>query len=141
VALRGVRVDCLGDGASIDVGAALAGRTTLINVWASWCEICREELPVLDAYARSPGVVQVLGVGIISDPADGLGLLAALAVHFPSVLDAGAAVTGALRAPAYVPVSYVVARDGTVRQVLPPTPFRSPAEVDRIVQVMTSGRN
>ena len=66
-----MHAECLGDGTSMDLGAALAGRTWLINVWASWCEVCRKELPVLDAYARSPGAVQVLGVQILSDPADG----------------------------------------------------------------------
>jgi thiol-disulfide isomerase/thioredoxin len=139
VALRGVRATCLGDGTEVDVGAVLAGRPALINVWASWCEVCREELPVLDAYAASPGAVPVLGVLVLSAPEDGLELLATLGVHFPSIVDDEQAVMRALRAPVYLPVSYVVTGDGTVRQVLPPTPFRSVDEVTRAVADMTSG--
>jgi hypothetical protein len=33
-----------------------------------------------------------------------------------------------------VPVSYLVASDGTVRQVLPPTPFTSTEQVARAVR-------
>ncbi|MFN2536184.1 MAG: TlpA family protein disulfide reductase [Pseudonocardiaceae bacterium] len=137
--LRGLWVTCLGDGSRIDLGAALAGHTTVVNLWASWCEVCRKELPVLDAYARSPGAAHVLGVQILSDPADGLDLLAALGVHLPSVLDADNTVTTALRAPPYLPVSYLVTPDGTIRQVLPPTPFTSPAHVEQTVRTMTAG--
>jgi thiol-disulfide isomerase/thioredoxin len=133
-ALRGVRATCLGDGTTVDVGAVLAGRPVLINVWASWCEVCREELPVLDAYAAAPGAVPVLGVQVQSAPEDGLELLASLGVHLPSIVDIDQAVSRALRAPGYLPVSYVVSADGTIRQVLPPKPFRS---VDEIAQALS----
>ncbi|HEV8562026.1 MAG TPA: hypothetical protein VGR06_37370 [Actinophytocola sp.] len=33
--LRGVRASCLGDGTSVELGSALAGQPTLINLWAS----------------------------------------------------------------------------------------------------------
>lgn len=140
-ALQGLRVSCLGDGTSVDLGAALAGRTALINVWASWCSPCREELPVLDAYATTSGAVQVLGVQVQSDPADGLGLLTSLNVHFPSVVDTDGTLSRALHAPAYLPVSYVVTPDGTIHQVLPPTPFTSVGQVHERVQAIMSRPN
>lgn len=135
--LAQVTADCLGDGTSIDLGPALAGRPALINVWATWCGPCREELPVLESYAISEPGVTVLGVQIRSDPADGLELLADLGVRFPSVHDTSGAVAEALRLPAYLPVSYVVRSDGGVRQVTPPTPFTSVEQVREAVNRYT----
>ncbi|MCP2164612.1 TlpA family protein disulfide reductase [Goodfellowiella coeruleoviolacea] len=129
--LAGVRVSCLGDGSTVDLGAVLAGRPALINVWATWCPPCREELPLLDEYAGQPGAVTVLGVQIQerSSPEDGLATLTDLGVRLPSVVDQDRAVSSALGTPNYLPVSYVVDADGAVHQVDPPTPFRS---VDQI---------
>lgn len=132
--LAGVRTVCLGDGSTVELGAALAGHPTLINVWASWCQPCREELPVLQAYAASADAVAVLGVQVQSDAADGLDLLRSLGVRFPSVYDGDGAVSAALRLPQYLPVSYVLLGDGTPRRVEPPTPFTSPEQVRATVQ-------
>lgn len=137
-ALRGVGVECLGDGTRVELGAALAGRATVLNLWASWCQVCRKELPVLETYAREPGAAQVLGIEVHDDPVSGLSLLTALGVHFPSVADTDDAVIRALRAPAYLPITYVVTPDGVIRQVLPPTPFTAAGEVDRVVRSMTT---
>ena len=39
----------------------MAGQVWLLNVWASWCEACREEEPVLMDFARQ-GVVPIIGL-------------------------------------------------------------------------------
>jgi hypothetical protein len=82
--------------------------------------------------------VECLGDGTSDDPVCGLSLLTALGVHFPSVTDADDAVIRALRAPAYLPVTYVATPDGIIRQVLPPTPFTAADQVDRAVRSMTT---
>ncbi|QIZ35530.1 TlpA disulfide reductase family protein [Saccharopolyspora sp. ASAGF58] len=132
--LAGVTGSCLADGQPADVGAAVAGGTTLINLWATWCAPCRTELPALQAYADQPGAVRVLGVQVQSDPADGLDLLTQLGVHFPNVHDGDSRVRVALKAPNVLPMSYVVTASGEVRRIDPPVVFKSPDDVRAAVE-------
>ncbi len=129
---------CLADGRPVDVGAAVAGGPTLINIWAAWCGPCRTELPALQAYATRPGAIRVLGVQVQSDPADGLDLLTELGVHFPNVHDGDGRLRAALKAPNVLPVSYLVTASGEVRRIDPPVAFESPDEVRAAVE-RTSG--
>ncbi|MDQ4118841.1 MAG: TlpA family protein disulfide reductase, partial [Actinomycetota bacterium] len=132
--LAGVRVPCLGADGLSDVGAALAGRPALVNVWASWCAPCRGELPVLAEYSDRPGAVPVLTVDVRDDPVAALGLLRELRVNLPAVTDPDGALRAALDVPPALPASYVVRPDGSLTRVDPPTPFRSADEVAATVE-------
>ena len=124
--LAGIRVTCLADGRSVDLGALVGSGPTLVNIWASWCQPCQQELPVLASYAGQPGAVRVIGVQVQSPQADGLNLLTGLGVHLPMVFDTGGAFDNggvaakALRMPAELPVSYLVKPDGTATVVRRP---------------------
>lgn len=142
-ALRGVTATCLADGSTVKLGKALAGEVTLINLWATWCAPCREELPVLEAYSRRPDAARVLTVQVNSGMAAGLRMLAELGVTLPAVYDGNGVrgpVRDALDVPRTLPATYVVSADGTVRFVEKPRVLHSVRQVREVVAEYGGGR-
>ncbi|RVW08580.1 TlpA family protein disulfide reductase [Prescottella agglutinans] len=132
--LAGMTLECLGDGSRVDLGAALAGKPVLLNIWAYWCGPCREELPYLQQYSDRVGdAVTVMTVHTDSNEANGLARLAEYDVHLPGVQDGSARVQAAVGSPAVLPVSVLIRPDGTVAKILPQQ-FRSVDEIADAVQ-------
>lgn len=135
--LVGVQARCLGSDIPIDVGRALAGQPTLINLWASWCAPCREEIPVLDAYAQAPDAIRVVGVNVQDKQNSALSLLADLGAHYPSFGD-GDDVQKVLPAPPVLPLSFVVRGDGSVVRITSTPVFHDVQQVRDAVAAVIS---
>lgn len=79
---------CLGGGDDVDLRSAAPGRPTLVNVWATWCPPCVEEVPDLVAFAEKAGErVALVGVLTQDSPTSGLEFARQFGVRYPSVVD------------------------------------------------------
>ena len=128
--LRGITVECLADGRPVDVATALGDRV-LVNMWATWCQPCKTELPILAEYAAEPDAIPVVTLGVESRPGDALELLSALNVKLPGLLDEEGRTRRKLH-PAGLPASYLV-ENGTITLIENPRLFESVDQVKRAV--------
>jgi thiol-disulfide isomerase/thioredoxin len=127
--LRGITLDCAGDGTRVDVAKSVAGRTTVLNLWAYWCAPCAEELPAMAEYQRRVGPdVTVLTVHQDENEAAALLRLTELGVRLPTLQDGRRLIAAALRLPNVMPATVVLRADGSVAEILP----RSFASADEI---------
>ncbi len=99
------------------VAVARLGKPAVINLWASWCEPCRKELPALQAFADEAGDhVQVLGVDSFDNWSRAAHAGADFGVQYPSVFDPDQQLQKALGRNV-LPVTLFVAEDGSIRAI------------------------
>ncbi len=127
--LRGIELECVGDGSRVDVAEAVAGRPVVLNLWAYWCGPCADELPAMAEYQRRVGsAVTVLTVHQDENESAALLRLTELGVHLPTLQDGRRTIAAALQVPNVMPATVVLRADGSVAEILP----RSFATADEI---------
>ena len=93
---------------------ALLGKVWVLNVWASWCVACRDEHPVLLAFAKHAGV-PIYGLNYKDQRADALGWLSQFGNPYTdSVFDADGRI-GIDYGVYGVPETFVIDRQGLIR--------------------------
>jgi cytochrome c biogenesis protein CcmG/thiol:disulfide interchange protein DsbE len=89
------------------------GRPVLLNLWASWCIPCRNEMPFLDDAAPLYPNVLFVGVAVNDSRANAENFATEIGVTYPIAFDTEGEVVAGYPAPA-MPVTYVIGSDGTV---------------------------
>ncbi len=105
-------------------GKALAlddyrGKVVLLDVWASWCGPCKQELPMLDDMAkrlRGDGI-EVLAVSVDQERANVVKFLKARPRWSLTIAHDPKGEIADRLAPDKMPTSYVIDREGIVRYV------------------------
>ena len=93
---------------------ALRGKVWVLNVWASWCAPCRDEIPVLMKLARTK-TVPIYGLNYKDRRDDALGLLKQLGdPYVASAIDVDGRV-GIDYGVYGVPETYVIDQAGVIR--------------------------
>lgn len=130
--LPAVRLNTL-DGHALQLPDDFAGRPLLVNVWASWCPPCIEEMPELDRFAREQGDdgVQVLGLAL-DEPEAVRAFLERVPVRYRLAIDAPGPADAGVRLGnprGVLPYSILVSADGRLlKQKIGPF---EPGEIDR----------
>nr|WP_221203670.1 TlpA disulfide reductase family protein [Modestobacter versicolor] len=104
--------ECFGGG-TLDLSRA-PGVPTVVNLWASWCPPCREELPVVQQLADASGdQLRVLGVASLDGASQTASFAEDAAVTFPSAFDGDGEVMAALGIN-NLPYTLFLAADGSL---------------------------
>lgn len=98
--------------------ADFTGKVVLVNFWATWCGPCREEIPALMKMRAELGNqgFEVIGINIDKEREKAAQFAQRLAIDYPVVFDERQDVINQYKVKS-MPTSYLVDRDGTVRQV------------------------
>ena len=95
--------------------AELKGQVVVLNYWASWCEPCRQESPLLERWHRriGPRGGTVLGVDVLDVSDDAREFVKELGLSYPIVRDTDAKTQGEFGVAAY-PETILIDRAGRV---------------------------
>ena len=80
-------LDCLTGPGTVDI-ARLHAKPEVINLWASWCGPCRDEMPMLEReHDRLGGRVVFLGVAVKDSRSAARSFLRRHGISYPQVID------------------------------------------------------
>lgn len=116
--VAGVPLPRLG-AAGTETLASLKGKVVFVNLWASWCEPCKGEAPLIsainDALVKT-GEGQVLGVTYLDATSKSLAFAKEYGLTFPSVRDIDEALYEGFEATGQ-PETYVLDQQGRVAAI------------------------
>lgn len=100
-----------------DVRLDTLARPAVINMWASWCEPCRAELPAVEAFAKAAGpAIDVIGVDTADERSPARSTISDFGLTYPMVSDPDQRILHSIGAQG-LPATLFVAPGGDIRYV------------------------
>jgi thiol-disulfide isomerase/thioredoxin len=120
---------------------SLKGKVVFLNLWATWCGPCRQEMPTMERMyklLKAEGL-EILAVDIQEEKAKVLAFAAQLGLSFPILLDSSGDVASQYNAYA-IPTTYLIGRDGKIfARAVGARTWDSPEMIAMFRQVLKSG--
>jgi len=103
------------DGGTFSLADHLAtdGRPVFLNLWASWCFPCREEMPAIDAASRAHPEVAFVGVAVEDDRVAASAFADEIGISYVIGFDDGGTVDTAYH-PLGLPATYLIDTRGII---------------------------
>ena len=93
----------------------LKGKPVVLNFWASWCPPCREEMPLMQSYAKKlDGQVAFVGLNYGEDPVTVQKFVTDLKITFPVWLDQNGKISNLYYVADY-PNTFFIDSEGVLR--------------------------
>jgi thiol-disulfide isomerase/thioredoxin len=122
-ALPDLQLPCLGQSSAGVSLRRLTGKPTVLNLWASWCPPCKEELPAFARLSSSArGRIQVVGVASKDVPGRSVDYAGRTGLPFPSLQDEPGSLLRSLRRVG-LPATVLLKADGSVADVYQGAPL------------------
>ncbi|MHB9097418.1 MAG: TlpA disulfide reductase family protein [Syntrophales bacterium] len=107
------------DGRMVDL-KAYRGKVVFLNIWATWCPPCREEMPSMERlYQELKGEdFEILAVSVDTAGAEAVApFMKKYQLSFPALLDSKGTVQD-LYGTTGVPESFIINRDGIIEKIV-----------------------
>jgi peroxiredoxin len=114
------------------------GKVVFINLWATWCPPCREELPTMVRFYErfKDRGVEILAISEDTDPEAVRRMVAKQGITFPVLMDENKRVYNLYRATG-VPETHLLDKAGGVRgSQLGPFDWDSPAVIAKVEELL-----
>jgi DsbE subfamily thiol:disulfide oxidoreductase len=108
------------------------GKWVLLNVWASWCDPCREEAPELERFYREHrgDDFEIVGIDTQDDQASAQEFIDEYGLTYPQLHDGSGDYADELKTTG-VPENYLIDPEGNVA-----VPIRGPVDAQALTEVI-----